>query len=383
MFQFSSQRLSGYGVRLDAALLLLVGLDGAAALDGLVDGDGVKDVDLGGGELPRADPAFEQQVQLGEGAAGGLGDPEVGVDDAQEADAGPEEAGVVFPVPLPRVQHVGGQDGTDDADDVVEVPAQDHGLDLEAAGGELGHQGITDGPHGELVTQRPDQHDGPRGEGGLFPVGLGDDAQEPEDQEHGKEAAEAPEVQGPSPDAARHEEPGPKHPRHVDAVLAQGEVVRRRRVEAGLLEEVGRVSGKGIAGKVLDGPDHADDLGPSEVHSLEAVQVRRAARDFLLERRRVHHHGDRLVGVKVGLAVERSQTEQGLLRVVDPSLSYEPPGTLGGQQDPDEQRYRPPYNKNQCHWDRRYRGKKRVGVTKKEKKRGKHLHPLKSIWNSV
>jgi hypothetical protein len=56
-----------------------------------------KHVDLGAGKFPRADLALEEQVQFGEGAAAGFGDAEVRIDDAEEADAGPEEAGEVTP----------------------------------------------------------------------------------------------------------------------------------------------------------------------------------------------------------------------------------------------------------------------------------------------
>lgn len=63
-------------------------------------------IDFGGGELACGDALLEQQVQLGEGAALGLGQAEVGVDYAEEAGAGPEESGVVAPVPGAGVKHV-------------------------------------------------------------------------------------------------------------------------------------------------------------------------------------------------------------------------------------------------------------------------------------
>lgn len=95
-----------------------------------MDGNGIKDVDLSAGKLPCADASFEKQIQFCKGAARGLGNTEVSVDDAEEADAGPEEAGIVFPIPLTGIQHVRRQDGADDADDVVQVAAQDDCLDL-------------------------------------------------------------------------------------------------------------------------------------------------------------------------------------------------------------------------------------------------------------
>lgn len=62
-------------------VLLNVAVDDAS-LDLLV-----KDVDFCRGKLARAHAALKEQVELGKGAAGGFGDAEVGVDDAEEADA--------------------------------------------------------------------------------------------------------------------------------------------------------------------------------------------------------------------------------------------------------------------------------------------------------
>jgi hypothetical protein len=50
----------------------------------------VENIDLCGGELPRADTTFEKQIEFGESAAAWFGDAEVGVDDAESAAAGPE-----------------------------------------------------------------------------------------------------------------------------------------------------------------------------------------------------------------------------------------------------------------------------------------------------
>lgn len=57
-----------------------------------------KDIDVRGGELAGANFHFEEQVELGEGAAARLGEAEICVDDAEEAGCGPEEACVVAPV---------------------------------------------------------------------------------------------------------------------------------------------------------------------------------------------------------------------------------------------------------------------------------------------
>ena len=169
-------------------------------------------------------------------------------------------------------------------------------------------------------------------------MGGGHEAQEAHDEEHGAEAAQADEVEGAAADAQRHEEPGAEDADHVDAVLAHGEGVGLGGVQAGLLQEVGRVVGEGVAAEVLDGPDHADDLGAAQVGALEAVEVAGTPRDLLLEGGRVDHHGDGLVGVEVGLAVEAGQAQEGALGVLDPALPHQPPRRLGGEEDADEQR---------------------------------------------
>lgn len=51
----------------------------------------VEHIDISLLELPRADTALKQEVQLCKSAACGLGKSEVGVDDAKETNASPEE----------------------------------------------------------------------------------------------------------------------------------------------------------------------------------------------------------------------------------------------------------------------------------------------------
>lgn len=67
---------------LDSGLIGLAQLIENVIVDRLV-----KDIDLGGSELSSADTLLEQNAQLGKGSAIGLGQAEVGVDDAEEADA--------------------------------------------------------------------------------------------------------------------------------------------------------------------------------------------------------------------------------------------------------------------------------------------------------
>lgn len=108
-----------------------------------------------------------------------------------------------------------------------------------------------------------------------------------------------------------------------------------------MLKEVGGVVGEGVSAEVLDGPDHADNLRAAQIHSLEAVPVGGAGCDLLLQGGRVDHHGDRLVGVKVGLAVQAGQAEQGMLGILGLALADKPPGGFGSEVDGDEERERP------------------------------------------
>lgn len=115
-----------------------------------------KNIHLGARKIPRANPPLKQQIQFRKTASTGLGNPEIRIDDTEEADARPEEAGEVGPVPASGVEHVWREHGADDADDVVEVAAEDDGLDLEAAGGDLSDEGVADCADGELVEEGPD-----------------------------------------------------------------------------------------------------------------------------------------------------------------------------------------------------------------------------------
>ena len=105
--------------------------------DMLVDGL-VEDIDLCGSELASADTLLEQDTEFGKGSTVGLGEAEVSVDDAEEADTAlervslcwrteslrgtyPEETGVIAPIPGSGVEHVWCQHGVDNTDDATEV----------------------------------------------------------------------------------------------------------------------------------------------------------------------------------------------------------------------------------------------------------------------
>lgn len=201
-----------------------------------------ENVDLCFCEFSCADPLLEEQVKLGESATAGLRYTEVSVNDAQEATASPEESGVVAPCPSAGVEHVRSQNTAHNADDVVKVTSEDDGLDLEAASGDLGDEGVADGTDGQLVTQGPDQHHGAGCERCRVLVSLGDESEEAHDEKHGAETAKTDQVESATTDSNAHEEPSAEHTSHVDTVLSNGEVHGLAGVESSLLEEIGRVT---------------------------------------------------------------------------------------------------------------------------------------------
>lgn len=224
---------------------------------------------------------------------------------------------------------------------LLEVSGQHNSLDLQPTRRKLADKGVADGADGQLVEERPHNHDAAGGQGALAPVRLGDQAQEAQDEEHAAETAETIQIQRAAADAQRHQAPCAKDADHVDGVLAQGKRVRVMRGQAGLLEEVGGVVGEGVAAEVLDGPGHAHNLGAAAVDALEAVPVGGAGGDLLLERGGVDHHGHGLVGVKVGLAVQAGQAQQRLLGLLGLAAADQPPGRLGRKVDGDEERQGP------------------------------------------
>ena len=160
--------------------------DGSRAL-------GTQRRDRGGLELPRGDLPLEEDVQLAVGPALGLREAEVGPGQAEQGEAGPEEAGLGAPVPGGGVQHARGQHGDDDAGDVVHVAGDDDGLVLEARRRELRDERVRHRPHRGVVGERvEEQHaaDGPlRGR-----VAAVDESQESNDEKEDRKEGEAAQV---------------------------------------------------------------------------------------------------------------------------------------------------------------------------------------------
>ena len=194
-------------------------------------------VDLGLCELSCADLLFEEHVKLGESATAGLRYTEVGVDDAQEATAGPEETGVVAPGPCAWVEHVGSQHTADNANNVVQVASKNDGLDLQAAGRDFGDEGVADSSNRQLVAQSPDQHHRAGSERCRILVGVGNKSEEAHDEKHGAEATETNQVESSATNADAHQEPRAEHTSHVDAVLSNCEIHSLAGVEASRLQQ--------------------------------------------------------------------------------------------------------------------------------------------------
>ena len=57
----------------------------------------IEDIDFGISKLPRAHTPLEEQIELSKRTASRLRDAEVGVNNAAEAQTGPEEAGEILP----------------------------------------------------------------------------------------------------------------------------------------------------------------------------------------------------------------------------------------------------------------------------------------------
>ena len=73
-------------------------------------------------ELPSANSAFEQEIELCEGPTRGLQDSVVGVYERQQASARPEESSKVRPIPSARIQHIQHEYVADDSDYIVGCP---------------------------------------------------------------------------------------------------------------------------------------------------------------------------------------------------------------------------------------------------------------------
>lgn len=119
-----------------------------------------------------------------------------------------------------------------------------------------------------------------------------------------------------------------------DGKARNGHVKGLRGGQAGLLQEIGRVSAQGVAVERLDAVDANDNHGPLEVRPLEAGQVRRLGVDGALVLRRDHHEGNVLVNVEAGVSAGREALDDGA-GILQTALADEPPGGFGGE---DQQR---------------------------------------------
>lgn len=168
-----------------------------------------------------------------------------------------------------------------------------------------------------------------------------DETEETHDEEHSAETAETVQVERSTTDTAGHEEPSTEYTSHVDSVLSHGEIECLVCWYTGLLQEVSRVTRERISRKILNCPDHADNLGPSSIGAFEAIQIRSSGCDLLLKSRGMNHHGNCLVGIKIGFAVQGSEAEERFLGIFKTALSYQPPWRFRSHQNTHEERNRP------------------------------------------
>jgi hypothetical protein len=109
-------------------------------------------------EVPCRYLFLEEDVQLAVGATIWFRKPEVRPDGTAEAETGPKEAGLPFPVPQLRIKHVWDDDVVDEANKIVSVSGQDDSLGAKPVGWNFRNQGVTDGPHAVVVYEGVDQH---------------------------------------------------------------------------------------------------------------------------------------------------------------------------------------------------------------------------------
>ena len=130
-------------------------------------------------------------------------------------------------------------------------------------------------------------------------------------------------------------------PDYVDRVLTECKAVAVRGAQTGGLQKVSGVIAEGISGQILNRPTHHDDFRSTQVGALETVQVGSSLSDLLFKGRSVSHHRNRLVGVKVGLAVLGGEAKEGLLRIFKTTATDEPPWTFWSQSNTNEKRHWP------------------------------------------
>lgn len=101
----------------------------------------------------------------------------------------------------------------------------------------------------------------------------------------------------------------PQSTNHVDSVLTHRGVVWDLTTKTNLLEEVGEIVGECVTSQILSGPKHTNDLGPAEIDTFEAVEVRCTRSDILFQFSSVSNHVEWFGSIKCGIGLGRSQSK--------------------------------------------------------------------------
>ena len=103
--------------------------------------------------------------------------------------------------------------------DVVHVPTQYNGLDLETTAGDFGDKRVGDSSNSALIEHGPTNHHRSSSQSGRAAVGLGHKAETTHDKKHQAKTVETIKVKRATANAPGHEAPGEKHAYAVDSVL--------------------------------------------------------------------------------------------------------------------------------------------------------------------
>jgi hypothetical protein len=133
-------------------------------------------------KLPRRHTPLKQNIQLTVRPPARLRKSKIRPKPTQCTHPRPKEARLAPPVPRRRIQHIRHDDAVHDAHHVIHISRQDDGFGLQARGGDLGDEGVADGPDGDVVGERVDEEEAADAPGRAFGVRDGDEADEEQEQ---------------------------------------------------------------------------------------------------------------------------------------------------------------------------------------------------------
>jgi hypothetical protein len=107
------------------------------------------------------------------------------------------------------------------------------------------------------------------------------------------------------------------------------------------LEELNTLTDQILTTEQLHGKGHHDNLGPSTIDTSETIDVAGTECSLDFELGSMFHHGDSVVAVGLAHEFGIRQSLNGLFRLFQAALSYEPP--WGGRSEPhDSEKRRDP-----------------------------------------